>query len=334
MKPDERTISETDIQSSVEIGIGTKKNVVMDSQILTALMSCPRLANFRFNLNLQSIGGKTNSIECGSLVHKYLETYYKSVIDGISKEQSHGFAMTATELYIRGCPECTNFVPSEQLAKPKCGHQPDEYPGVHNTPKDSIKYQTGWQWVLDTCDQYYNYYKNDHWVPLEVEVVKGRILYEDDDIRVLWKAKLDLVSDTNQGIFPIDHKTMKQNRPTLSMNNQFMGQCILQGTRSVIINKIGFQTTLEPNEKFIRAPVSYSAARLIEWQGEILPYYANLLIMYAESGYFPPNFTECENKYGKCAFLNVCESNPDMREEELKNAFIVGPEWNPTNEEV
>ncbi|MGH2575766.1 MAG: hypothetical protein ACRDFC_08730, partial [Ignavibacteria bacterium] len=101
----------------------------------------------------------------------------------------------------------------------------------------------------------------------------------------------------------------------------------------VFINKIGWQTSLKPEEKFLRPPVNYSTPRLIEWQSEILPYYAKLLLMYAETGHFPPNFTHCEGKYGNCAFLNVCESDPAMREEEIKLHFVKGPIWDITNDE-
>jgi hypothetical protein len=55
--------------------------------------------------------------------------------------------------------------------------------------------------------------------------------------------------------------------------------------------------------------------------------------MYAETGYFPPNYNQCEGKYGLCAFKDVCESDPSMRESELKRLFVVGPEWNPTNDD-
>jgi hypothetical protein len=314
------------------VDIGRKKNVILDSQILTNLMTCPRLTDFRFNMNLLPIAGRSNSIECGSIVHIFLEYYYRAIINGVSRDKAKGFGFAAAETYIRGCPHCTDFISTPEIPKPTCGHKINDFPGVRNTPKDNEGFKTGWQWVLDTCDQYCIYYASDHWVPLEVETVKGVILYEDDEIRILWKAKLDWIVDTNQGVFPVDHKTMKQNRNTISMNNQFIGQCLVMKTRNVIINKIGFQTTLKPVDKFVRSPLSYSAARLFEWQSETLPFYAKLLLMYTETGHFPPNFTSCDGKYGQCPFLSTCESNPDMREEELKRLFYVGPEWNPVNE--
>ena len=359
---DERTLTETDIRHAVEISQFGKKNVILDSQILTTLMACERLMDFRFNHNLVAIAGKSNSLECGSMVHVFMEYFYGNIIKGLPRDKAFQYGIAAAELYVRGCPTCTNYIPiacdickdgqveiqddlttawipcskcggKGNIIKPPCGHKINEFPGLKNTPRDSEDYKTGWQWVLDTCDQYYNFYRNDHWVPLEVEVVKGEILYEDDEIRVLWKAKLDWTADTNQGIYPIDHKTMKQRRDTISMNNQFIGQCIIMKTRGIFINKIGFQTSLKPEEKFTRIIIPYSESRLLEWQSETLPYYSKLLLMYTESGHFPPRFTHCEGKYGTCAFLKVCESNPDMREEEIKKTFFVGPEWNPSNED-
>lgn len=327
---DNKTINEIPLQEIVDIPQIGKKNVILDSQILSTLMACPRLTDFRFNHNLVSISGKSNSLECGSIVHTFLEFYYKSIIDGIKRSDALGYGLTAAQLYISGCPKCTDYSGD---SKPECGHKINQFPGLQNTPVESEGYKTGWKYVLNTCEQYHEFYKNDHWVPLEVEVVKGEVLYEDEEIRVLWKAMLDLITDTNQGIYPVDHKTMKQNRDTLSLNNQFIGQCILTRARNVFINKIGFQKSLKPEEKFVRPPISYSAARLMEWQSETLPYYAKLLLMYTETGHWPPNYSSCETKYGKCAFVKVCESDPTMREEEIKQLFMVGKPWNISNEE-
>lgn len=344
----------------------TKQNVILDATVLSTLMSCPRLADFRFNHRLQQNVGKSSSLETGSLVHKFMEVYYGSVANGVSKKDSRGYAYTAAQLYISGCIYCTNFTPYDckecggegkvplptvnlnvfdyekcavcngtgKITKPECGHKPDDYPGVVNTPRESEGTKIGWQHCLDTCEQYLDFWKNDSWVPLETEIVKGFIIYEDDEIKVMWKAKLDLTVDTNQGIYAIDHKTMKQNRPTNTMNAQFMGQCLVMGTKSMFINKIGFQKTLKPEEKFLRTAMTYSSSRLHEFASETVPYYAKLLLMYSESEHFPPNFSHCENKYGNCPFYkDICSSDPGMREENIKLNFIQGPEWNPTNDD-
>lgn len=330
---DNSTIGETDLQEIVDI-TSQRKNVILDSQILTSLMGCPRLTDFRFNHNLMSLGGKSNSLEVGSIVHTFLEHYYKKIKEGFKKSEAEGYGWVAAQLYIQGCPGCSGFNPTSEIPKPVCNHKPDEYPGLTNTPKDSEGYIIGWAWALETIQQYLDYYKNDSWTILEIENVRSKIIYQDDELRILWKAKLDLlVQPINATPHPVDHKTMKQNRSTLSLNNQFMGQCVNTDSRSVIINKIGFQKTLKPADKFKKDVISYDYNRLIEWQSEIVPYYAKLLLMYAESGYYPPQLTHCETKYGLCAFTEVCGSNPDMREMEIKRLFKVGPAWNPTNDE-
>ncbi len=322
-------------------------------------MSCGRFTDLRFNNNLQSIRGKSNSLEVGSVVHKGLEIAYKLMMHGHSRTNAIATGLVAARMYADGCAHCAGFTPTitgdrcpmgplqlhqfdpsksycifcNDKLKPICGHTPDEYPGVINSPQESEGYLIGINHALKTLEEYFDYYKNEHWVTLGVEVVEGKILYEDDDIRILWKAKLDWIVDTNQGIFPCDHKTSKQRRQKIKLNNQFMGQCLVKGTRSMIINEIGFQKTLKPAEKFLRPVMSYTSDALAEWQGTTLPYWAYKLVDYQETGYWPPNLTHCENKYGNCPFIHACEADPQMRETELRLHFIKGPDWNPTNDE-
>ena len=308
-----------------------KKNLIFDASVFTTVEACARLADLRYNRSFISVKGKSTSLECGNIVHKVLEVYYKGVVNGKKRQDAINDGMAAGQLYISGCPYCKDFKIEGQ--QPPCKHQPNEYPGVYSTPEETVGHRIGWRWVLKTCEQYFDFYKSDSWIPLEIEVVKGEILYEDDEIRILWKAKIDLTMDTNQGIFPVDHKTMKQRREQTTLNNQFMGQCLLMKTKRMIKNSIGFQTSLKPEERFTREPIIFSFDRLHEWQSEILPYYAYKYLQYTDSGYWPPNFTHCDNIYGPCAFKFVCEADRNKREEVLNELFKIGEKWDPHNVE-
>jgi len=278
-----------------------KNNVIFDATLASSLMGCARLTDFRFNYNFISIGGKSPSLEMGSIVHSILEHFNKAIIDGKGKGNSVAIGMQAGRDYT-------------------C--DPDK---VRNSSPEDIEL------VFKTMEEYFDYYRNDSWIPLEVEVVKSRIIYEDDEMRILWKCKIDLMVDTNQGIYSLDHKTMRQRRDTVSLNNQFMGQCAVLGTKKVIINKIGFQTSLKNTEKFTRPSVDYNEARLKEWTDDIIPNYARMMLFYTDAGYWPPNYTHCENKFGMCQFKEVCEAPPNLRENELTRLFMKGEKWDPTN---
>jgi hypothetical protein len=130
---------------------------------------------------------------------------------------------------------------------------------------------------------------------------------------------------------PVDHKTMKQNRDILSLNNQFMGQCLNTDSRTVLINKVGFQKTLKPVDKFKRVGISYSAGRLYEFANQTLPYWCKQAVVYEEQGYWPPNHNACDTKFGWCEFKETCEADPSMRGDVLRMNFIKGPAWNPMN---
>lgn len=292
-----------------------KKNIILDATVFSTLMSCARLTDFRFNLDLVSINGKGNSLEAGILVHKILEWYYNLRIEGLLHRLAAEKSLNDIEnYYLENDFPC---VPRENTI------------GDNGHIKD-----VGFVYIVQTMDEYFKHHDNEQWIPIEVETVKQVIIYEDDECRIMWKTKFDLTVDTNNGIYPVDHKTMKQRRDSVTLNNQFMGQTLLLKSNGVMINKIGWQKNLKPQDKFTRAILTYSIDQLTEWSQIIVPFWAKQMLAYNELGFWPPNFTHCENKYGHCQFYKeVCSVNPNIREEGLRLNFVKGPKWDVSNVE-
>jgi len=287
-----------------------KQNVIFDATVLSALQGCERYMDLRFNMNYIPIGGTGNALEVGSLVHMILQEYNRALIAGQTRTNAIIIGMQAGEEF---------YKTSENI------------PMENEKDKQSKLKIVGYSWAIETMNQYFEKWKNDHWTPISAERVAGEVIYEDDEIRILYKAKLDLTVDTYQdGIMPVDYKTMKQKRDVLSLNNQFMGQCILAKSRKMCIEKIGWQQTLKPEEKFTRQIMSYSADRLAE-QIETIAYYGKHMVQLNNQNYFPPRFSHCD-KWGGCMYRGICESDRGMREEELKLHFKVGESWDPSND--
>jgi len=294
------------------------KTISFDATILTSLQGCPRYMKNRYiDLNVKE--DKSNSLESGQLAHVILEYTNKSLIAGLSRIDAIEKGYEAGNLMLKGCAVCISNNP--------CELHKNDWKGLKNIPLENTKSDIGSKWIFDTIAQYHDYYRADDFVHLAAEETRGKIIYRDDDIQILWKAKFDDIIDSPEGIMSRDYKTMKQRRDTLSLNNQFMGQCITLGARQVLIDKIGFQTSLKPHEKFTRVRLPYSIDRLLEFAQEIVPFYARMLLAYTEADHFPPNFTHCETKYGFCDYVHICELDRNLREEAMKINFVKGKVW-------
>jgi hypothetical protein len=289
-----------------------KDNVILDATVLSSLMNCERYVDFRFNKNLIPASGSGNPIEAGIVVHKILEEYAKAIMNGSKRNDAIQIGMQHGSKLAAELPN----IPQDNVK--------DEY--------GKLK-QVGYSWIMTTMEQYFEHYRADSWTPIAAEQVKRTMVYEDDDIRVLWVSKLDRLVDTfTQGVMPLDHKTMKQDhRSITSLNNQFMGQCISAQSVRMCIDKIGFQTSLKPENKFKREIMNYNREQLAE-QVQTIGYYAKYLVDLNKHGYYPPRYVYCD-KYGGCIFRTTCESMPSDRERMLRNNFVVADEWNPASNE-
>jgi hypothetical protein len=185
---------------------------------------------------------------------------------------------------------------------------------------------------LEVCDEvikhfkdYAEFYTYDEWHPLAVEEVGSKVLYQDSDLKIYYNYKIDLIAEKGHMVAPFDHKTGKMRKDPLSLSNQFIGYCYALGTNYIVMNKIGFQKTLPPAERFQRFIFNIDNNRIEEWKKNAiwwLKRYAECI----ETNDYPMNLTSCD-KYSGCIFRRVCEADPNDREYKLARDFDTIEKW-------
>src|SRR5208337_1490553 len=244
-----------------------KKIYVVDSSILNTLSECARKCHFTFDFNLEPVI-KPDYFEKGDLLHQMLAEYYKlrKFRDRWAKNsKSHADIVSI----------CIKI---GRLVAIKMSLEVD-------TVED----------VIHTFRDYCTFVANDGWDNiLYVEETASKILFENDDLVIVYQGRLDL------GIYmpscpnlPVDHKSSSRRGKPTYLSNQFRGYCWLLDVNNIIINKIGFQKSLKPEEKFERHTLSYSPDLIEEWRQwaifKILEYIEN-----SKHEIYPPDFTSCD----------------------------------------
>lgn len=295
-----------------------KIRVVLDATIFNSFSSCEQHFNLRHNHNLVPISGMGRAIEMGSMMHDMLEEYYRAKKLGADRVTSLGKAIGVGNLIIKSCEQC--------IKKICTIHKDNKFHGLQSTDIDEAHL------VMQTMEQYHEFWKNDSWTTIEVEHVVGKVIYEDDDLSVLWKAKVDWLIDNLEGLFSTDHKTMSKREDVLDLDNQFIGQTIVTGQTKMFRNVVGFQKSLKPHEKFFREAVNYSKARQAEWILETASY-AYDMANCVENKRYRHRLTSCRRRYGDCIFRHVCQGEPSDRQRLLNEQFKVAEKvWDVGND--
>jgi len=179
--------------------------------------------------------------------------------------------------------------------------------------------------VIYQFEEYCKFYKNDIWKIKAVEEVGMRILHEDEEFKIVYVCKTDLIAEHVSLFAPWDHKTGERNQTPHNTSNQFRGTCFVLGVNVMIINKIGFQKTLSPAERFLRYPLEISNSLIEEWRQDTI-YWAKVLDFYMTNDYWPRNYTGCD-KYSGCLYRSLCEKSPEYRLNTEEMLYHIGESW-------
>lgn len=281
----------------------------VDSQILNSIQSCARKTKLAF-IDCYQTPEKAEPLEKGDLMHKMLEVYYSLKLD-----KPDFTTETWKELLNAG------LEPTMPDIAVRAGRFFSTQMSVDFDVVDEVIYQ---------FTAYKQYYENDEWHPLAVEQVGSKVLYEDEDLKIVYNFKVDLLAEKGKIVAPFDHKTGSRRHNPTSLSNQFIGYCYGLSLENILINKIGFQKTLKPNERFQRFLLIIDKDRTSEWVQNSI-HWLKYLDHCNQTGEYPMNLTSCD-KYSGCVFAPICESDPGSREWKLERDFKHSEEWDVAKE--
>jgi hypothetical protein len=269
-------------------------NLFSDASVMNAFEKCPQLMKYQYIDNLRPKGIVNVGLEKGDLIHIPLKHYYSQKKAGVEWSDAIQFSVG----------KLLRYTPKLNLAD-----------------KDI-------QDVMTSFMSYCEFYRFERWEVVEVERPFRLVIYEDSDLRVILQGRIDLLVDNGQMIMPVDHKSESRRSEPVELSNQFMAYAYASKSSNIIVNKIGFQTSLKAEEKFYRKMLSYEDDNLEEWRDEYI-FKIRELIGYAEINHFPHRYSSCQDKYGKCSFHDICHTHRAAREMKLKSHFQIVEPWDP-----
>jgi hypothetical protein len=180
---------------------------------------------------------------------------------------------------------------------------------------------------LRVFKEYILKWQYDGWEILDIEQPFTKVLYESPFLKILYEGVVDMrIRDPKIGEAVVDHKTESRKSYPYILSNQFQGY-EWAFDLPVIVNKVGYQTSLPADEKFRRLEHRSGAFAIEEWKKDTI-----LTVMDAverhKTGVFPKNRTSCD-KYSGCIFQRVCKVPPETRPFKLQAYFYKADPWDP-----
>lgn len=288
-----------------------KANIVLDASKIDLFETCPARYNFRHNMNKTlPIIHKAKALDKGSLAHGGLEVYFNLLASGAH----YSDRMQACLMKIR---ELSSDVTTSNS-------EPEEVDEILKA-------------VEQSCDYWRSEDENSLEI-LAVETPFAYVLFEDESVRIIISGKIDLLVNF-RGIgrsasyerLPIDHKTLSRESPLLRKSNQFINYCNAVDSNYLLVNRIGLQKSLKPEEKFKRIPLSYDPIYIADWRKNLTAMIVQEYLSCVGNEYWPEKPTSC-NKFNRlCEYYSICDSSgEDTKTAKLESEFVTGEAWDVT----
>lgn len=286
--------------------------VKVDSQIVSAMGLCPERYRLEHVEHWRPFD-KAKALERGSVLHHMVKIYRLGKMSGVDVKQ-HAALVEQCILKGRVAASATNHIDVQMFEE-------EDVP----TFKDYI---LKWQY--------------DGWEILEVERPFTKQLYEDDipivlkgavypGLIILYEGVIDAyVKDPRIGKVVVDTKTESRKSYPYILSNQFQGYEWGFGV-PVIVDKVGYQSSLPSNEKFRRLEHRSGEHAIAEWREDVISLikvaigWHNIL---HEGGRLRKERTSCD-KYSGCIYQKVCQVPEESRAYKLQAFFFKDEAWDP-----
>lgn len=281
-----------------------RKNIIFDATILNNLQACAQKLYLGSEQDLIPVGSKPDYFDEGDLLHKMFE-FYNLVL------KDYGVKI----LYDNG------LFPRLQKAA-------SDYGQWISISLDLSQVECSE--VIKQFNEYTTHTRMDGVTVIEAEKAFIIELFKDEELGVYYTGKIDRMTDTPSfGRVPRDYKSGGQRKKVLALNNQFTGYTLVTGSDIIIVDKVGFQKTLKPEDRFSHNPLYYNQFKKDKWKANTI-WWAKQYAFYLENSTWPLNLTSCD-KWSGCQFVEICDANDEeIRQHIIKTKFVIGEKWDVT----
>jgi len=274
-----------------------KQAILMDSQILNDLESCPTKLELHHNQKLVPII-KATALEKGDLFHRALSLWRRLSVHRTKWE----------------------FEKRENLC-------------IKLMQKLIVKMNASLD-ELEPEIEYFKFYveikyrSDDQFLTISVEKPFIKQIYECDDFVLFWTGQPDWIFIDVNGLFHpsrkgqiyvLDTKTGSRDIQPHKLSNQFIGYCYGLEGEELIVDKVNFYVKLDPEKSFKRRIITIDHWLKERWYGKVIKR-AHEYFRYIQSGIdelTDTNYTSCD-KYSGCIFREICETVPGENETVLE----------------
>jgi hypothetical protein len=167
-------------------------------------------------------------------------------------------------------------------------------------------------------------------------------------VNVVWSGKIDLLTNYEGAITPVDHKTTtvmgEKFIDDKIRGNQMLGYTYaarylsqkLFGEKPVFGVRINTLAMRQSGYEFKIFDIPFPDWKVAEWQKEVLGSIEDLvthLDKFLTTGQVVPTREHCVTKYGKCPYFDVCDSPAIMRDRMIfDDSYYFISEWSPLND--